>query len=390
MKLKTLSMPTLHIHTRVEKNGIILSDKHQVGHSWVRNAYSVYNLQMLDSLPTTYLFVRSTNGVFNTTRVPTRNASNATFAGCGYYATANSVDSGIVLGTGETAFDLDDFRLDAIIPHGNSSGQLYYQAQVAPVTTYSGDPDFTENILHKRVYNNNSGATITVNEVGLILYDWYYSGTSYYYLMSRDILDTPAVVLNGAQLTVTISITTKDFAATDPGVPELGTLGSGGIYIGQFDYTVSQQTPGSHRRYGLILAPITGGESTTLAWRSSATNTNCPGMYYGQANTTIMEALAAASPAGAFCTAENTAVLGGFSDWYIPTYYEIGILYTNRAYIPGGEELSNANYWTSYCANNTNAAAYNPTTNTYANQTQTTTNKVRLIRRFLIADWVAD
>jgi hypothetical protein len=113
-------------------------------------------------------------------------------------------------------------------------------------------------------------------------------------------------------------------------------------------------------------------------------------MYYGQANTTVMEALGAASPAGAFCTAENTAVLGGFSDWYIPTYYEIGILYTNRAYIPGGQELSNANYWTSYCANNTNAAAYNPTTNTYLTPTQTTTYKVRLIRRFLIADWVAD
>jgi hypothetical protein len=253
------------------------------------------------------------------------------------------------------------------------------------VTTYSGDPDFTENILHKRVFNNNSGGTITVNEVGLV-----FSSYGSYILMSRDILDVPAVVLNGAQLTVTVSITTKDFATTDPGVPELGTLGSGGIYIGQFDYTVANQSPGSHRRYGLILAPVTGGESTTLAWRSSATNTSCLDMYYGQANTTTMEALGAASPAGAFCTAENTAVLGGFSDWYIPTYYEIGILYTNRAYIPGGQELSNENYWTSYCPNNTNAGAYNPTTNTYLTPTQTTTYKVRLIRRFLIADWVAD
>ena len=390
MKLKTLSMPTLHIHTKVEKNGIILSEKHQVGHSWVRNAYNAYNLMMLDSLPTTYLFVRSTNGVFNTTRVPERNASNVTFAGSGYYSTANSVDSGIVLGIGTTAFNLDDFQLETVIPHGNTSGALYYQAQVAPVTAYSGDPDFTQNILHKRVFNNNSGATITVNEVGLIFSDYYYYGTTYYYLMSRDILDTPAVVLNGAQLTVTVSITTKDFATTDPGVPALGTLGSGGIYIGQFDYTVAQQTPGSHRRYGLILSPITGGESTTLAWRSSATATSCFDMYYGQANTTTMEALGAASPAGAFCTAENTAVLGGFSDWYIPTYYEMGILYTNRAYIPGGEELSNNNYWTSYCGNNTNAAAYNPTTNAYATPTQSTANKVRLIRRFLIADWVAD
>jgi hypothetical protein len=385
MKLKTLPMPTLHIHTRVEKNGIILSDNHQVGHSWVRNAYNAYNIMMLDSVPTTYLFVRNTDGNFCTTARP----YNRYFAhaGYGYYSTENAETHGVIVGTGTTAFDLDDFRLDAVITHGNTTGKLYYQKQVAPVTTYSGDPDFTENILHKRVFNNNSGATITVNEVGLV---WKTSYDEYKTLMSRDVLDTPAVVLNGAQLTVTVSITTKDFATTDPGIPALGTLGSGGIYIGQFDYTVAQQTPGSHRRYGLILSPITGGESTTLAWRSTPTATNCPDLYYGQANTTIMEALAAASPAGAFCTAENTAVLGGFSDWYIPTYYEMGILYTNRAYIPGGQELSNANYWTSYCANNTNASAYNPITNTYANQTQSTANKVRLIRRFLIADWVAD
>jgi hypothetical protein len=387
MKLKTLSMPTLHIHTKVEKGGVILSEKHQVGHSWVRNAYNLYNLVMLDSIQTTYLYVRKTDGSFPGAQYyPNRAQYWNTISGYGYYATANAETYGIVIGTGSTAFDLDDYHLDAVITHGNTSGKLYYQVQVAPVTTYSGDPDFVENILHKRVFNNNSGATITVNEVGLIYNDAAFG----YVLMSRDVLDTPAVVLNGAQLTVTVSITTKDFASIDPGVPALGTLGSGGIYIGQFDYTVAQQTPGSHRRYGLILSPITGGESTTLAWRSTPTNTNCPDMYYGQANTTIMESLAAASPAGAFCTAENTAVLGGFSDWYIPTYYEMRILYTNRAYIPGGQELSNANYWTSYCANNTNAAAYNPTTNTYANQTQSTANKVRLIRRFLIADWVAD
>jgi hypothetical protein len=386
MKLKTLSMPTLHIHTKVEKGGVILSEKHQVGHSWVRNAYNAYNLMMLDSLPTTYLFMRSIDGSFLTSYMPIRNYYYG-FVGGGYYCNTNTEVYGIILGTGTTAFDLDDYRLDAIITSGNTTGKLYYQAQVAPVTTYSGDPDFTENILHKRVFNNNSGATITVNEVGLA---FYISKDPYYYLMSRDVLDVPAVVLNGAQLTVTVSITTKDFATTDPGIPALGTLGSGGIYIGQFDYTVANQSPGSHRRYGLILSPITGGESTTLAWRSTPTATNCPDMYYGQANTTIMEALGAASPAGAFCTAENTAVLGGFSDWYIPTYYEMGILYTNRAYIPGGQELSNANYWTSYCGNNTNASAYNPTTNAYATQAQNTANKVRLIRRFLIADWVAD
>jgi hypothetical protein len=385
MKLKTLSMPTLHIHTRVEKNGIILSEKHQIGHSWVRNAYNAYNLMMLDSVPTTYLYFRDTAGLFGSSSYPFQRyfVYNAN----GYYSTENAENFGVVVGTGTTAFDLDDFRLDAVITHGNTTGKLYYQAQVAPVTTYSGDPDFTQNILHKRVFNNNSGGTITVNEVGLVFLTY---GSAHKVMMSRDVLDTPAVVLNGAQLTVTISITTKDFATTDPAIPALGTLGSGGIYIGQFDYTVAQQTPGSHRRYGLILAPITGGESTTLAWRSTPTATNCQDMYYGQANTTIMEALGAASPAGAFCTAENTAVLGGFSDWYIPTYYEMGILYTNRAYIPGGQELSNANYWTSYCGNNINASAYNPTTNAYATQAQNTANKVRLIRRFLIADWVAD
>lgn len=388
MKLKTLSMPKLHIHTRVEKNGIILSERHQVGHSWVRNAYNVYNLLMLDSLPTTYLFVRTTGGAFLTAYMPTRQDYYG-FPGGGYYCTTTTEDYGIVIGTGTTAFDLDDFRLDTIIASGNTAGKLYYQAQVAPVTTYSGDPDFTENILHKRVYNNNSGGTITVNEVGLV---FYVQNNPYYVLMSRDVLDVPAVVLNGAQLTVTVSITTKDFASTDPALPEIGTLGSGGIYIGQFDYTVANQSPGSHRRYGLILAPITDGESAALAWRNPrGTTAGTSDQYYGQANTTTMEALGAASPAGAFCTAANGASLGGFADWYIPAYYEMGIFYTNRGYIPAGEELSNANYWTSYSGgSSTNASAYNPTTGVYASEDQTTTRKVRLMRRFLIADWVAD
>ena len=43
-----LMMPTIHIRTTVEKNGIILSDKWEVGHSWVKNAWCFFHGMMLD------------------------------------------------------------------------------------------------------------------------------------------------------------------------------------------------------------------------------------------------------------------------------------------------------------------------------------------------------
>lgn len=389
MKLTNLEMPKLHIHCRVEKNGETLHDTYQIGHSWTRNAYHAYHLTMMDSLTTTDMFVTATNGAFITAYPPSRNFRD--WANRGYYNTGNNIDFGVVVGTGDAAFHLDDFRLNTYIAHGNSAAQMYYQAQAAPVVSWTGNPDYEGVILHKRVFNNNSGASITVNEVGLVLCS-YGNG---YILMSRDVLDTPVVVANGAQLTVTVSITTASLVGIQNGAPELGALGSGGIYIGQYQYTYDEEPPGSHGKYGLILAPltdgVTAGQSSALAWRNpNAAVANTATSYYGADNTTALCGEGAASPIGAFVTAANAASLGGFTDWYIPANYESSIIYTNRASIPAGEECDNASYWTSTFYSSSNAYCRNPITNSSGVAGQTTTYKTRLIRRILISAWTPD
>lgn len=390
MDLTNLKMPKLHIHCKVEKNGIILHDNYQIGHSWTRNAYHAYHLTMLDSLVMADMLCRDTAGAtYLTSSQPPSRLTNA-FAAYGYYNNGNNLNFGIVVGIGDTAFHLDDFRLETSVAHGNSADKLYYQVQVAPVSSWVGDPDYEGNILHKRVFNNNSGGSITIKEIGLISYA--HIG---YLLMSRDVLDVPVAVANGAQLTVTVSITTQSLSGIASGAPALGALGSGGIYIGQFNYTYAQQPPGSHGKYGLILAPLTdgatAGQSSALGYRSTYVSTaGASDSYYGPTNTAALVALGATSPIGQFVTTANSGSLGGFTDWYIPACSESEVVYTNRASIPAGEECDNAYYWTS-TANGYQAYGRNPITNSESGALAcNTAYKTRLIRRILISEWDPD
>jgi hypothetical protein len=86
--------------------------------------------------------------------------------GFGCYA-AEGIDSvGIVVGTGTTPVSLGQYNLVSKIPHGDGSGQLYYyECVVLSLTTNAA---WSFNV--ERMFDNLSGATITVNEVGLFIY----------------------------------------------------------------------------------------------------------------------------------------------------------------------------------------------------------------------------
>lgn len=207
-------------------------------------------------------------------------------------------------------------------------------------------------------------------------------------MMSRDVLAAPVTVENAAQLTVSVQITTISLADIYPDIPTVGALGSGGIYIGQYDYTYTSESPGSHRKYGLILAPVAGGESAGVVWRNPAADTSTANKsYYGSTNTDVLIALGADSPLGQWVASVNAGALGGYADWYVPGYAELNIMYTNRASIPAGEECTSANYWTS--TYNSGIASYvrNPITGAGTSVVMTNSLKCRLIRRILITDW---
>jgi hypothetical protein len=110
------------------------------------------------------------------------------------------VTQGIIVGTSDTSNTLTTYALAGKITHGTSSGQLLYGAEtVEDVTNPSGN-DLQFRIT--RTFTNNSGATITVKEVGLLVKKIDSGNTSRSFLVARDVLPSPVDVPDGATLTI--------------------------------------------------------------------------------------------------------------------------------------------------------------------------------------------
>lgn len=101
--------------------------------------------------------------------------------------------TGILFGNGTTAPSMNDYDLEALIPHGTGSGQLYYNATE---TAYDIESDRGRLIVLRTAYNK-SGGDITVSEVGLFFYWKDNDGNANVVLILRDVLDPAVVVANG-------------------------------------------------------------------------------------------------------------------------------------------------------------------------------------------------
>jgi hypothetical protein len=113
---------------------------------------------------------------------------------------AGDVTHGIIVGTSDTPNSLTTYALGGKIAHGTSSGQLLYGAEtVEDVTNPSGN-DLEFRIT--RTFTNNSGATITTKEVGLLVKKIDSTGTARSFLVARDVLPSPVDVPDGATLTI--------------------------------------------------------------------------------------------------------------------------------------------------------------------------------------------
>jgi hypothetical protein len=92
------------------------------------------------------------------------------------------------------------YALAAKIANGTGAGQLQYGAVSITAPATIGQK---RQITVARVFTNNSGASITVNEVGLVV-----SGI-YYFLIERTLSTNAIANLASATWTYTISITTS-------------------------------------------------------------------------------------------------------------------------------------------------------------------------------------
>jgi hypothetical protein len=218
-ELKMPSPPEVFIGLKVhDKNGVLVLDDIERGHSWTRNFYNML-YAMASYSPSSnsnnfgagYMSGKTTAGTveYTTSYTP---AGVQTQANIGpIWGIAGDATKGIVLGTGDTAFSVEQFALVTPIANGNAANQLLYGAMDAGIDSYASKI-WTH--TRARIFNNNSGGTITVKETGLYLAFAMWTNSAGYHMFERTVLGSPVSVVYGGQLTVTYQIT-MDFSAID-------------------------------------------------------------------------------------------------------------------------------------------------------------------------------
>ena len=212
-ELRVPPPPEVFIDYKVQdKYDTIIQEDICRGHSWTRNFWNgMYGSAASASCVGTSYAAGSSAGEYYAGVITTE----STYRMGSVYCIAGATDStyGIQLGTATTPFNINNYVLTGLIAHDNTAGTLYYQASNPGVTTYASK---TYSTALSRVFNNNSGGTITINETGIMAYAAQIATTNigWRYLLERTVLVYPIIVPNGGQLTLTYRIN-MDFSAID-------------------------------------------------------------------------------------------------------------------------------------------------------------------------------
>jgi hypothetical protein len=99
---------------------------------------------------------------------------------------------GIVFGTSNAAFNVDQIDLVSNITHGNGAGQLFYHPTTNGVMEENSATNSMRFIFTRSV-ENRSGSNISISEAGL------FTGGSAasYFMFDRKVIDPPVTVTNG-------------------------------------------------------------------------------------------------------------------------------------------------------------------------------------------------
>lgn len=115
-------------------------------------------------------------------------------------ALADDDTFGVIVGTGTTSPDIDDHKIETIIPTGGGGGQLNYS-----IGTYGAPASdaTTSQFTITRNFANASGGDITVNEIALYVEGYLFeTDTDYIFMTIRDVIGGGISVPNGETLTV--------------------------------------------------------------------------------------------------------------------------------------------------------------------------------------------
>ncbi len=202
-----------------DKNGKVIQRHRQRSHSWTRNAYNHLFCQLAgkdlddDTFGAGKLSLKQQAGAIRHDDMPSLlvyggegsvdGLATASFSG-GYRAPADNDEVGILVGSGVAAESFEDYILQTKIASGSGAGQLAHIQSEAHSITYEAGTKTLKNQL-VRYFNNNSGGSVDVNELGLVcclqrpvIPDEY--------LLSRDKLGATVSVPDTGQLKVTYTI----------------------------------------------------------------------------------------------------------------------------------------------------------------------------------------
>jgi len=118
-------------------------------------------------------------------------------------AAAGDATQGITVGTGTGAVAPSDNKLGTQIAHGTGAGQLSYGGMgFGSVSTTATQTKLTMS----RAFTNNSGSTITIQEIGLYACFMDNSNNLRIFCLIRDLVAGGQAVLNGSTVTATLTL----------------------------------------------------------------------------------------------------------------------------------------------------------------------------------------
>lgn len=193
------------VYTVSDKDGNVRHEQVETGHSFLSNFIKMLFCHMMfHHAPDTgsVLTLTDTGGTVRTGLQQYAHEINSTFMDCN--ATSAIDDYGILVGTGSTAVDIDDYALDTKVVEGTGSGQMEHGNHSIVNSTHDGSSYSYAGIT--RTFANNSGGSIVVAEIGLACRNHWESTTNRYFLLLREVLGATVTVLDTEVLTVTIRV----------------------------------------------------------------------------------------------------------------------------------------------------------------------------------------